>query len=279
MAPDPFDRIFGTRRGSRLSDATLGLSQRALNRVSYMAFGDTCFLCEVGSGRVRSGGQRSFRPDGIGTCADCYVHACPQHGDRHNERFRCADCLGRMGAAIIASGGPEPIGGGGRSGESDGLEASAFGARRLLAANVGYVTVGNVERLHRGIAREGWTLIGRLETEVAELPAVTLWTALGLPVPPRADYSPEERLAFDPRDPRRLVLGRLSMFEEAAMELTALPGRAEEMDWEELTTFVTLPIVARGGAIGNSVLRIPGGLTLPPIIAVLAQACADANLD
>jgi hypothetical protein len=184
-----------------------------------------------------------------------------------------------MGAASTIGGDPEPISGGRPPIQPDGFEASTFGTRRLLAANLGYVTMRNAERLRRGITGEGWTLVGSLEREVAELPDGVLWTTLGLPAPPIPEDFLEEDFVFDPRDPRRLVLGRLAMFEEATMGLTALSGRAEEVDWEGLATFVTLPIVARGGAIGSSVLRLQGGMTLPPIIAVLAQACADASLD
>jgi hypothetical protein len=112
------------------------LKTQALKTIAGRAAGDTCFLCEVGSNWVVSAaGQRSVRADGVGTCAKCRVHACPERGDRygnaHQDTFRCADCLAVFGAATIAAGGLGPVQPTGLdpgAGEPDGPPASQLSA-------------------------------------------------------------------------------------------------------------------------------------------------------
>jgi hypothetical protein len=246
-------------------------------------FGATCYLCEVGSRKlVGSRDRRPIRPDAIGTCDECSVHACPQHGDKPDRRFLCADCLGWIGAAIELGGEPVP------SAEQPPeppdpivrVDQLALTSRRLLAANAARVTRQAGDRLRRGVLGERLTFEARAMGEADELPESRMWTALGISRPRLTeDPGPDDDLLFDPLRPRDMVFRRLEMLEAAAAETRELPDRGDAVNWERLTLFVAVPVVARGGTLGDSPLEIPGGLTLPPRIALLAQACADAPLD
>jgi hypothetical protein len=185
-----------------------------------------------------------------------------------------------MGAAVLA---PTGGGTGGSSsagpGDPAGEQAAGIAARRLLAASGGYVAESDAHRLRLGVLERRRPLIERLADDVSRESRDRLWAALGLGVPELLEV-PDADLVFDPRDPRPLVELQLMLLEEAAGEAAAaLEERSERIDWGELAVFVALPIVGRGAFLGRSLLQIPGGLTLPPIIAVLAQAHADARVD
>lgn len=235
----------------------------------------TCYLCEVGSRRlIHAHASRSIRPDGIGTCASCSVHACPQHGDRHTRHFKCADCLAELGAAFEIDEKPSPHDPGNEPDAGPGVSL-----RRLLSANDASVGWREVERLQRGFRGGGPTFEGRARQEVAELPLDALWTALGIPGPERREEAgPSDDLVYDSRDPRELVFRRLDAIEgEAAAARERWSG--ENTDWRALALAVSVPLVARGAVLGKPVLRVPGGLTMLPRVALLAQACANVELD
>lgn len=241
-----------------------------------MAAGDTCYLCEFGSPYWAPGaGRRAARADGVGTCVSCSVHACPQHGERYNSGFKCADCLGRFHAASsispddrAAAAAPEPPANTGPA------------VRRLLASYGRAVTRADAERLRRG-ARERWpSVAGAVERDLgrAREAGFSVWSALGLR--PQAGEPPtDEELVFDPRRPDRLLYQWAAGMDEAAKPFVEeLRERPERADWDELAVAIALPVAVRGARLGDSLLRIPGGLTLPPIVAVLVQAYADAPL-
>jgi hypothetical protein len=238
-----------------------------------MRVGATCFLCEVGSRRlIRAHVRRSIRPDGIGTCASCSVHACPQHGDRHAKHFKCADCLAERGAAVEIGEEPSP---------HDGNEPDpepGVSLRRLLSANDASVGLRQVDRLERGFRNGGLTFEGQARQEVEELAFDALWAALGIPVPEPHEVGRSDYLVYDSRDPRELVFRRLDALEGEAAAAREQWSR-ENADWRALALAISVPLVARGAALGTPVLRVPGGLTMLPRVALLAQACANVEVD
>jgi hypothetical protein len=277
-----FDQLFGPGRGV----PGQGIAQRALKGIAGMAAGDTCFLCEVGSKWVvRAASKRSVRADGVGTCERCHVHACPQHGDRYGatnkQTFRCADCLSVGGAATAAGVGNLPGVPAGADDEAGGPQdaaASRVSTQRLLAANDVPVEARAADRLRLAIqSGSRRPLPASLQDELTRTPEDLIWRALGLPRPEQS-VAPDTDLTFDPRDARQLAWQQLSLFEEVAGDIRGtIAERAEMVDWRDLSLFIVLPIAVRRGNLGDTLLAIPGGLTLPPIIAVLAQAYADAR--
>jgi hypothetical protein len=84
-------------RGARVSEEDRLLSDHAKRSASptgellSRSMGQTCYLCEMGRQAVLGSGLESG--EGFGTCRDCSVHACPKHGERSAQFFRCADCV------------------------------------------------------------------------------------------------------------------------------------------------------------------------------------------
>ena len=86
---------------------------------------NTCYLCQINP-KKKTTGQAPLRQtttDGFGTCRSRNVHACPQHGDRIAQHFKCADC--NAGTSVNAAMLPPQPGTGIRRDGSDDEDAVA----------------------------------------------------------------------------------------------------------------------------------------------------------
>jgi len=234
----------------------------------------SCLLCEIGSGHgVPQAASRSSSTEGHGTCHLCNVHACPRHGDRDPVYFECADCMAKRGVAI-ALGAAQPMVGG---------RANGPDATRLIAELRVVVSAGAVEQVGPAVskARErAFDLSDMLIPQIVEAEEHQLWIALGLR--PDADY-PANSAGWGESEPAAGLPSPDNVRELAEWRVRAMAGIArEELEMTSpevaypalLALGIALGLAARGGRLGDRILFVPGGLTLDPLVAWLAEAYA-----
>lgn len=204
--------------------------------------------------------------EGFGTCHECWVHACPQHGDRTRQFFRCADCIaaGGVDSALV-----EPVEGSALELRAEAPRLSALSAEmrerfdpRQVAASLRWV--------HRRV-REKKVLLPTTERGPGLESEEGAATALG--------FSYGE---VDPATAARELWLRASMVEERVrgLALEADVGEealGEEALWEgagEVAAASLAIAYAARGAEGPemSPLKLRGGALLPPQVLVLGHA-------
>jgi hypothetical protein len=224
--------------------------------------GDTCYLCELGSANYIVTGLAAG--EGFGTCRSCSVHACPRHGERPSQYFRCADCFAAEGSARALKG----------DFASSPAEALAGRAARLSTLAVPIRQHGDTPRMGaavqwiRGRIHNGQPLVLADDAHSADTDAREL---LGLPASPELDDGQATEAAI-------LRAARLEAELSSQVSEVAIGDVDQEEQGELAVLAVSIAYAARGAeSLEQSPLEMRGGLTLPPAVAVLGHAYARAN--
>lgn len=264
---------------------------------------DTCFLCAVRSANSVTS-PAATTTDEFGTCHSCNVHACPQHGERTGQYFRCSDCITGNSARLAVnppSSGAQP---------STALEpepprqhgADRFGAARFFAESPGTALTGlrlydpgQIDPMRAGLAE--WAvhpgpLLDALEQQLtAQLAGRPHQATIALGLPTEQLDQMEKSSAMAPTNlPVNMVdevaLARVDLiFEELRSETTEdntratatpeLPRVTEQRAAYALAVLCSA-LVARAStqqpieSVDTAVTSIPGGLTMPPFVVLLS---------
>lgn len=232
---------------------------------------DSCFLCRVGAQHVLQGAPAAG--EGFGTCEGCSVHACPRHGDRDRQYFRCADCFAAEGAGLALTE-PTPDSPRELRGRAPRLSTLSvemrqqFDPRRMGAA---------VDWVHRR-AREGETLL-------PSVPGVAGGTYLG------GDEQAAVALGFGDEEVEGSTASedlalRAAMVEAWVRDKARQADRGDEplregprlVAGELAAVGLAIAYTARGAeSAESSPFQVRGGLILPPSVVVLGHAYSVAN--
>lgn len=219
---------------------------------------DTCYLCTIGVTYPPL--QNRAAGEGFGTCNTCWVHACPKHGERNSQVFRCSDCVG----ARLANAG---LIGTGVAGDAD----PDFAPR--LAALATWV--------HDGIdANRMRDTISWVRRRIATRRPLSLAVDLSGGY---AEIAPAELLGLDDEDVGEAAIVPASLQAEAleaqvqAAVLTAEPPEDEVRSDDVMLARLGMAIAYDARGVEDptrSPLTFRGGLVLPASVVVLGHAYA-----
>jgi hypothetical protein len=243
---------------------------------------DTCFLCAVGA-RHAIPAPAASSTEGFGTCNNCSVHACPRHGERQRQYFRCWDCI--SGEALSGALAPVPD----VIDVDEGDPVDEFGLLTLIAESPGVALTGLdlfeadlVGPMQAGLARMGHSPRRAIEVArarltadlaVAEIEAVE--SALGLP-PELVDrlregsaigLSTGHTVVDVARAKLRLVFR--AMAEQCE---TIEPTREPSVNRAEYALGVLAGAFAarEAPALTGGVFTVASGLQMPPLVILLS---------
>jgi hypothetical protein len=232
---------------------------------------DTCFLCTIGTNMALITAPRTTSNEGFGTCENCLVHACAQHGDRNPVKFRCLDCITNGAAQIIIL----PTTGAAQ----DDIDATIdeHGENALFAASPLTATVGaglfdpylesplyEILALLRDDPGAAVRTAGtRLSDEVSDVNARTLGLSLGLPESEGLD----ELVA-------PIAVARIQIVTDILLRQFHDAHRPQSPGNSQVRYTLALLASALGSrdahSLDQTVLHVPGGLYLPPLIILLS---------
>lgn len=245
---------------------------------------DTCFLCAVGSKNATTS-PMATSTEGFGTCENCSVHACPKHGERQAQYFRCADCI--TGNALQGALGP----GGGQTdldrGDADPVDQ--YGRLALVAESPGVALAGLdlfeydlVEPMRAGLARLGGTPSGaidgvrvRLTGGLADAEFGAVEAALSLPAELVGRLRDGLRGSGADGDPVvKVALVKLHLIFQALDEQsgTIQPTSEPSVNRAEYSLAVLAGAFAarEASTLRAGVLTVAGGLQMPPLVILLS---------
>jgi hypothetical protein len=228
----------------------------------------TCYLCVIGKSPTLVSGRAAA--EGFGTCEGCWVHACPRHGERLAQYFRCADCIA-ADPATAATTIPVP--------DATATAELVANAPELSARAAGVRAEADVNRMAAAIA---W--VNRRVRDGEGLDLVESLTEGRLIVSPLAitaqDADIYEARPVDPTALNAAAIERARLLERLAQAQLARAG-LEEVPAGNGPLAVAATAIAYAArdepSLESSPLAIAGGLRLPPMVAVLAHAYAQAN--
>jgi hypothetical protein len=229
---------------------------------------DACYLCRMGLIATLASGLAAG--EAFGTCNDCFVHACPKHGERNRQYFRCADCVG-AGAAMAALR-ADPA-------ESDPDTARAS-SPRLAAGSAGLRSRFDGARMGAAISWLRNRLVAREPLIVYEHNGVPFERLDG------AGLLALDREELDPEVTESEALLRAALIDEELRsavsvdpdDLTDPHSDQMRAAGEVATVGLAIAYSARGVDEPDlSPLRMRGGLTLPPSLVAVGHAYAVAN--
>jgi len=244
---------------------------------------DTCFLCAVGSRSVMPS-PAATSTEGFGTCENCSVHACPKHGERQSQYFRCSDCI--TGSALRGVLGPGP---GPADVDRGDDPVDRFGLLALAAESPGVALAGLdlfeddlVEPMRAGLARLGTLpsvaidgVRDRLAQDLADAEPGAVEAALGLPaelvdrlrhgLP--GSCAGGDTVAKVARVKLHLIFQTLD--EQSA---TMWSMREPSLNRAEYSLAVLAGAFAarEASTLREGVLSVPGGLQMPPLVILLS---------
>ncbi len=231
--------------------------------VGSAAVGNTCYLCEMGTSAVLPSSLAAG--EGFGTCYDCAVHACPRHGERTAQFFRCADCIAADAtrtALLGSTADPDAVGA-----AAPRLSVSSAPVRaRFQFAPMREALISVRNRLFAG---EPLSIADAVASAVAgstQDPA----GLLALPSDSDRDAAAENALA------------RATLWEAQLHMAGERAGSDREFPLNRATELATagLAIAYDGRGIEDpelSPLGFRGGLTLPAPVVVVGHAYAEMN--
>lgn len=233
--------------------------------VHYSALvADSCFLCRVGAEHVLQGAPAAG--EGFGTCDECSVHACPRHGDKDRQYFRCAECFAAEGAGLALTE-PDPSRAAELRGRAPRLSAlSAEMRQQFDAARMGAA----IDWVHRR-AREGEALLPGVAEGIDLGGKREAVSALG--------FSEED---VDPSAALEELGLRTIVIEDWVRDRAGQSGPDQEGQrftaGELAAAAVAIAYMARGvESAESSPFQIRGGLLLPPSVVVFGHAYSVAN--
>ena len=216
---------------------------------------DTCYLCAMGPSASLASGLAAA--EGFGTCHVCSVHACPKHGERTVQFFRCADCMAADPAAAALTL-PPP--------DDDPTAQLRADAPRLYAVSNELRANGDPDRMAAAI---NW-----IHREVRDGGSV----GLGDEVPD----DPRRALGAElPGDFKAAALSRAHLLEAIVHDLvrSSRLERCDRTNGELALAAVAIGYAARGEeSLERTPLDVDGGLQLAPATAVLAHVYARPHL-
>jgi hypothetical protein len=229
---------------------------------------DSCFLCEMGAKHVLKGAPAAG--EGFGTCNECSVHACPRHGDRTRQYFRCAECIAAAGTSWaltepVESNAAELIGEAPRLSSLSAKLREQFDPGRMSAAvNWVHNRVGEKESLLPDVEQGS-------DVKRGEKAAMALGFSHGEVDPEAAAEALQLRAALVEEQVRDLARGASAGGEELGEKQRARAG-------ETAAVSLAIAYTARGAEDADtSPFELSGGLMLPPPVVVLGHAYSVAN--
>lgn len=263
-------------------------------RIATATTTGSCFICVTGGqsawGRlVAPAASRPSTLEGFGTCSSCWVHACPQHGDRPAQFFFCVDCLAADGVYTTLvrddEGAPETpdasLRADLRERGADGLIGSAprlgFIAEPVAARADEERMAYALDRLRTDLREGGRDVARELSGRAEGTRRGQLALALGLSElePRNVDESPLGEAVLG------MAVSRIRLIATDAARSLAERLRDTDTTSPEDARLAVLAVAMAFSArsaedLEMGPLAVRGGLAMPPVLVLLAQAYAAA---